>query len=108
MIFHGDFFANKGAALIKIEVPLAVFANEGETSHTSMASHCETRMVHFYTTHLVAVYQKVSQLADRRQERYLPYRISQSIALARFVASTSHPSDYLVVAGDFNSAQYSM
>lgn len=65
-------------------------------------------MVHLYTTHLVAVYEKLTELQDWGQERYLPYRLSQSIALANFVTNTSQPSDHVIVAGDFNSSQGSL
>lgn len=98
MVLHGDYYANKGAALVKIDVPLA--GVEG--------SALVNRTVHLYTTHLVACYQKVSELVNWRAERYLPYRISQSISLANFIVNTSAPSDYVIIGGDFNSSQRSL
>lgn len=96
MILHGDFFANKGAALVKLEVPIR---------HGGVLV---TQEVSVYTTHLVAIYQKVSRLASWRLERYLPYRISQAISLAEFVCNTSKPSDCVIIAGDFNCSQRSL
>lgn len=93
MVLHGDFFANKGAALAKIMVPLP-------------SGGCIP--VKLYTTHLVAVYTKVSLLQDWRSERYLPYRISQAVSLAEFVAATSSPGDPIIIGGDFNSSPASL
>lgn len=97
MILHGDFFANKGVAMTRIAVPIA--RGDGTLAQ---------QVVTLYTTHLVAVYQKVSQLQSWRNERYLPYRISQAISLAQFIAATSTPGDAVVIGGDFNSSQRSL
>ncbi|CAD2217029.1 Endonuclease/Exonuclease/phosphatase family, putative [Angomonas deanei] len=97
MFLHGDFFANKGAALVKVEVPFA-----------SSDGVMETRVIHLYTTHLVAIYQKVTELRSWRDERYLPFRISQAISLADFISNTSNPSDTVIIGGDFNSSQRSL
>lgn len=94
MILHGDFFANKGVALIKILVPLP-----GSATPVT---------VRLYTTHLVAVYTKISRLHDWRSERYLPYRISQAISLAEYISATAAPGDPLIIGGDFNSSPGSL
>ncbi|EPY26253.1 inositol phosphosphingolipid phospholipase C [Strigomonas culicis] len=97
MVLHGDFFANKGAALIKVDVPI-----------TGASGTMRVHEVLLYTTHLVAIYQKVSELPSWRDERYLPYRLSQAISLAEFITNTSKPSDTIIIGGDFNSSQRSL
>lgn len=97
MVLHGDFFANKGAAHLKVTVPV-------ETESGSIVP----QEVCIYTTHLVAVYQKVSQMRSWRQERYIPYRISQAVSLADFIINTSKPTDCVIIGGDFNSSQRSL
>lgn len=96
MVLHGDFFANKGVALVKVAVPME---RNGAMVNQELI---------LYTTHLVAVYQKVSQMSTWKKERYLPYRISQAISLADFVMNTSKPTDYIIIGGDFNSSQRSL
>ncbi|KAK7201843.1 inositol phosphosphingolipid phospholipase C-Like [Novymonas esmeraldas] len=98
MVLHGDFFANKGAAMVRIMVPVP--APDGGAG--------TVQEVTLYTTHLVAVYQKVSQLSSWRRERYLPFRISQALSFANFIMSTSRPADRIIVGGDFNCAQRSL
>lgn len=96
MILHGDFFANKGAACVKLDVPIE---RDGAIVNQEVI---------LYTTHLVAIYQKVSQMSSWKKERYLPYRISQAIELASFIMNTSKPTDYVIIGGDFNSSQRSL
>ncbi|KAG5506878.1 hypothetical protein JIQ42_07594 [Leishmania sp. Namibia] len=98
MILHGDFFANKGVAMVRVMVPVA-------TENGRAASAQEVTL---YTTHLVAIYQKVSQLPSWKRERYLPFRISQAMSLANFIISTSHPADRIIIGGDFNCSQRSL
>lgn len=99
MVLHGDFFANKGAAMVRVQIPVPGGENGGTVA---------LQEVVFYTTHLVAIYQKVSQLPSWKQERYLPYRISQAISLANLILSTSRPTDRIVIGGDFNCSQRSL
>ncbi|KAG5498508.1 hypothetical protein JKF63_02794 [Porcisia hertigi] len=99
MILHGDFYANKGAAMVRVMAPVA--ANDGCAGN-------KMQEVTLYTTHLVAVYQRASQLPSWREERYLPFRISQAISLAKFIMSTSRPTDHIIIGGDFNCSQKSL
>lgn len=99
MVLHGDFFANKGAAMVRIEVPVP-----GGENGDAVA----LQEVILYTTHLVAIYQKVSQLPSWKKERYLPYRISQAISFANLILSTSRPTDRIIIGGDFNCSQRSL
>ena len=99
MVLHGDFFANKGAAMVRVQVPVPGGEN-GEP--------VALQEVILYTTHLVAIYQKVSQLPSWKQERYLPYRISQAISFANLILSTSRPTDRVIIGGDFNCSQRSL
>ncbi|CAJ1014443.1 Endonuclease/Exonuclease/phosphatase family, putative [Leishmania shawi] len=98
MVFHGDFFANKGVAMVRVMVPVTM---EGGKAISE-------QVVTLYTTHLIAVYQKVSQLPSWKWERNLPFRISQAVSLANFIASTSRPTDHIIVGGDFNCSQRSL
>ncbi|KAG5485749.1 hypothetical protein LSCM1_07160 [Leishmania martiniquensis] len=98
MVLHGDFFANKGAAMVRVMVPVA----------TEQSGAVKTQEVTLYITHLVAIYQKVSQLPSWKCERYLPFRISQAVSLANFIISTSHPADRIIIGGDFNCSQRSL
>ncbi|KPI90656.1 inositol phosphosphingolipid phospholipase C-Like (ISCL) [Leptomonas seymouri] len=99
MVLHGDFFANKGAAVVRVQVPVP-----GGENGDAVA----LQEVILYTTHLVAIYQKVSQLSSWKKERYLPYRISQAISLANLILSTSRPTDRIIIGGDFNCSQRSL
>lgn len=96
MILHGDYYANKGAACIRVDVPVE---RNGVLS---------VQPVILYTTHLVAIYQRVSRLSSWKHERYLPYRISQAISLADFITVTARPTDYIIIGGDFNASQRSL
>uniref|UniRef100_A0A915DL19 sphingomyelin phosphodiesterase n=1 Tax=Ditylenchus dipsaci TaxID=166011 RepID=A0A915DL19_9BILA len=51
--------------------------------------------VSIYTTHLHAEY-------NRKNDLYLPHRISQCYELAQFVRHTSLGADFVVLTGDFN------
>lgn len=136
MVLQGDFYAQKGVALGTVLVPLSFLEGgpeEGEvgggtrasthptpTTNTREVGEGELRTVpsssssasfvpvRVYTTHLVAVYTRISQLEDWRTERYLPYRISQAISLAQFVSNTAHPDDPIIIAGDFNCSPGSL
>ncbi|GET86149.1 hypothetical protein, conserved [Leishmania tarentolae] len=98
MLLHGDFFANKGAAMVRVLVPVTM---EGDSA-------TKAQEVTLYTTHLVAVYQKVSQMSSWKRERYLPFRISQAISLTDFIVSASRPTDHIIIGGDFNCSQRSL
>ncbi|AYU76322.1 inositol phosphosphingolipid phospholipase C-Like [Leishmania donovani] len=98
MVLHGDFFANKGAAMVRVMVPVTM--EDGSAANA--------QEVTLYTTHLVAVYEKVSQLSSWKRERYLPFRISQAISFADFIVSTSRPTDRIIIGGDFNCSQRSL
>lgn len=134
MVLQGDFYAQKGVALGTVLVPNtyldgmstplqssssasppapAAAAADGAgaplpTPSTYSPSACGSTPVRVYTTHLVAVYTQISQLEDWRTERYLPYRVSQAISLAQFVANTAHPNDPIIIAGDFNCSPGSL
>ncbi|CBZ24054.1 conserved hypothetical protein [Leishmania mexicana MHOM/GT/2001/U1103] len=97
MVLHGDFFANKGAAMVRVMVPVTM--EDGSAAKAQVT---------LYTTHLVAVYEKVSQLSSWKRERYLPFRISQAISFADFIVSTSRPTDRIIIGGDFNCSQRSL
>ncbi|KPA74777.1 putative mitochondrial inositol phosphosphingolipid phospholipase C-Like (ISCL) [Leptomonas pyrrhocoris] len=99
MVLHGDFFANKGAAMVRVDVPVPGGENGDAVT---------LQEVTLYTTHLVAIYQKVSQLSSWKRERYLPYRISQVISFANLIMSTSRPTDRVIIGGDFNCSQRSL
>lgn len=92
MLLHGDYFANKSAALITVTVPCS----------------SGPQKVRLYTTHLVAVYEKASRMTNPQEERYLPYRVSQAISFADFITATASPSDAIIIGGDFNAPQTSL
>ncbi|AAZ11482.1 essential neutral sphingomyelinase [Trypanosoma equiperdum] len=100
-VLHGDYYANKGAAMLCVSVPCN---NDVEVSGGSVMH----RDVLVYSTHLVAVYQVPSQLRDWRDEVYLAVRLSQAISFANFIIATSNPTDHIIIGGDFNSELTSM
>lgn len=113
-VLHGDFFANKGAALVRLSVPVPPLGYQGPlSSSTSSSGHFgghsplpDTTYVtlNVYTTHLVAQYEKYSKLGSYERETYAPFRLSQALALANFVCNTSRASDNVIVCGDFNAS----
>ncbi|EKF27369.1 eukaryotic translation initiation factor 3 subunit, putative [Trypanosoma cruzi marinkellei] len=99
-VFHGDYYANKGASLLCIHVPC--------TKRAGVSSDPHYEEVLLYNTHLVAAYQKTARLLNWRDELYLSVRLSQAISLAEFISSTSHPTDRVIIGGDFNATQRSL
>ena len=81
---------------------------EHSCSASSSDSSASTRIpfmeVNVYTTHLVAQYQKYSQLGSYEVETYAAHRLSQIHSLASFIASTSRAGDALIITGDFNAS----
>ncbi|KAH9584321.1 Endonuclease/exonuclease/phosphatase [Trypanosoma melophagium] len=104
-VFHGDYYANKGAALIRIKVPCGP---NKEKEFTEGSNDVLYKEVALYSTHLVAMYQKTARLRDWRHELYLPIRLSQAVSFANFIAETSRPNDCVVIGGDFNATQRSL
>lgn len=105
-VFHGDCYARKGVAMVRLAVPTGSAGAELRTSSSSSVSPHQGACteVTVYTTHLVAQYEKVSRLGSFERETYAAYRISQSMALASFICSTSRPWDNIILTGDFNAA----
>ncbi|KAF8299434.1 hypothetical protein TcYC6_0066130 [Trypanosoma cruzi] len=99
-VLHGDYYANKGASLLRIHVPC--------TTRRGVSPDPPYEDVLLYNTHLVAAYQKTARLLNWRDELYLPVRLSQAISLAEFISSTSHPTDRVIIGGDFNATQRSL
>lgn len=88
-VYHGDCYARKGVAFVRLEVPIGREA---------------TTEVNVYTTHLVAQYEKVSRLGSYEKETYAAYRMSQAMTLASFICSSSSPTDNVILCGDFNAS----
>ncbi|ORC86426.1 putative eukaryotic translation initiation factor 3 subunit [Trypanosoma theileri] len=104
-VLHGDYYANKGAALVRVNVPCGIGKDKGSTEGSHDLMYKE---VSFYSTHLVAMYQKTARLRDWRHELYLPIRLSQAVSFANFIAETSRPDECVVIGGDFNATQRSL
>ncbi|KAG8346141.1 putative Endonuclease Exonuclease phosphatase family [Trypanosoma vivax] len=120
-VHHGDFYANKGVALVRICVPCetavapsrqacksldSVEKHEANDAGQVAGSQCRDVLV--YSAHFVAVYENPNDLLDWRDELYLSVRLGQCISFANFIIATSRPSDYIIIGGDFNSALDSM
>ncbi|RNF27047.1 putative eukaryotic translation initiation factor 3 subunit [Trypanosoma conorhini] len=99
-VFHGDYYANKGASLVRLSVPRSAGAGAGPNLP------CDD--VSLYSTHLVAAYEKTARLSNWRDELYLSVRLSQAVSLAGFISETSHPSARVIIGGDFNATQRSL
>ncbi|KEG08089.1 putative eukaryotic translation initiation factor 3 subunit [Trypanosoma grayi] len=105
-VLHGDYYANKGAALVRISVPCMepTEADGGQSGETGVV--CKDVLL--YSTHLVAAYEKTARLLNWRDELYLSVRLSQALSFADFITSTSCPTDHVVIGGDFNATQRSL
>lgn len=108
--FHSG-FTGSGTALISqypiISTLLHRYSLNGFAHHIhrgdwfggKIAGFCEVGIGNLraaiYTTHLHAEY-------NRKNDLYLPHRISQCFELAQFVRHTSRGSDFVILMGDFN------
>ncbi|ESL05838.1 hypothetical protein TRSC58_06498 [Trypanosoma rangeli SC58] len=99
-VLHGDYYANKGASLVRLSIPRS--AGAGASSNPP----CDE--VSLYCTHLVAAYEKTARLLNWRDELYLSVRLSQAISLAGFISETSQPTNRVIIGGDFNATQRSL
>jgi endonuclease/exonuclease/phosphatase family metal-dependent hydrolase len=115
-VYHGDCYARKGVAMVRLAIPLAAplqtLGGSAVDLRGSMSggAGCSPSQVGgatevtVYTTHLVAQYEKVSRLGSFERETYAAFRVSQAMALASFICSTSRPWDNVILTGDFNAS----
>eukprot|EP00758_Cryptobia_borreli_P018237 Tbor_TRINITY_DN6611_c0_g1::TRINITY_DN6611_c0_g1_i1::g.3052::m.3052/K12351/SMPD2; sphingomyelin phosphodiesterase 2 len=84
-IHHGEIFAGKGVMVGVVQVSVD-----------------QTLMV--YNTHMVAQFEKYSNLKSYEEEEYAAIRLCQAAHLANIIQATSRPTDSLMICGDFNAS----
>jgi endonuclease/exonuclease/phosphatase family metal-dependent hydrolase len=115
-LWEGDAIANKGVAITRVLVPRSrlverdVLFAASSSSAEPMSPLVDTGdgvEVLFFNTHLIAQYQKYSQIGGYDFERNAAHRLSQMHQMAQIVATTVTPGTPFFLCGDFNAGRKS-
>lgn len=112
-VLQGDYMAQKGVALARIRLvmdstsnllapasPLRLsFGNDNRADDPSNVID-----VLVYNTHLIAQYERYSEIGGYDNESNAAARLSQALNMAQFIVHTARPRDFIIVCGDFNAA----